>query len=41
MATMYRVAKLGKSHQDVLLARLKAIAPIGAHEMAELLEELI
>lgn len=39
MATMYRVAKLGKSHQDILLARLKAIAPIGAHEMLELLQE--
>ncbi|MEJ8851238.1 phosphotransferase family protein [Variovorax rhizosphaerae] len=38
MATMYRVAKLGKSHQDILLARLKAIAPIGAHELCELLE---
>ena len=38
MATMYRVAKLGKSHQDILLARLKAIAPVGAHELCELLE---
>lgn len=41
MATMYRVAKLGKSHQDILLARLKAIAPVGAHELAELLEEVL
>jgi aminoglycoside phosphotransferase (APT) family kinase protein len=41
MATMYRVAKLGKSHQDILLARLRAIAPIGAHELAQLLEEVL
>ncbi len=41
MATMARVAKLGKSHQDILLARLKAIAPVGAHELAELLEEVL
>lgn len=41
MATMYRVAKLGKSHQDILLARLKAIAPVGAHELAGLLKEVI
>ncbi|MCL4183037.1 MAG: phosphotransferase family protein [Burkholderiaceae bacterium] len=38
MATMYRVAKLGKSHQDILLARLKAIAPVAAHELCDLLE---
>ena len=41
MATMARVAKLGKSHQDILLVRLKAIAPVGAHELAELLEEVL
>lgn len=41
MATMYRVAKLGKSHQDILLARLGAIAPVGAHELAELLAEVL
>jgi aminoglycoside phosphotransferase (APT) family kinase protein len=38
-ATAYRVAKLGKSHQDVLLARLEGIAPVIAHELSELLEE--
>jgi len=38
MATAYRVAKLGKSHQDVLLTRLKGIAPVIAHELSELLE---
>lgn len=37
-ATAYRVAKLGKSHQDILLARLKGIAPASAHELSELLE---
>lgn len=41
MATMVRVARLGKSHQDILLARLKAIAPVGANELAELLEEVL
>jgi len=41
MATMARVAKLGKSHQDILLARLRAIAPVGAHELAQLLEEVL
>jgi aminoglycoside phosphotransferase (APT) family kinase protein len=41
MATMYRVAKLGKSHQDILLARLRAIAPIGAHELSQLLQEVL
>lgn len=39
MATAYRVAKLGKSHQDVLLARLKGIAPLISGELQELLEE--
>lgn len=38
MATAYRVAKLGKSHQDVLLTRLKGIAPVIANELSELLE---
>jgi aminoglycoside phosphotransferase (APT) family kinase protein len=38
-ATAYRVAKLGKSHQDVLLARLKGIGPVVAQEMIALLEE--
>ncbi|GAA5232970.1 phosphotransferase family protein [Verticiella sediminum] len=41
MATAYRVAKLGKSHQDVLLARLKGIAPLVAGELLELLKERI
>ncbi len=38
MATAYRVAKLGKSHQDVLLTRLKGITPVIANELNELLE---
>jgi aminoglycoside phosphotransferase (APT) family kinase protein len=41
MATMYRVAKLGKSHQDVLLSRLKGIGPVVSQELRELLEEEI
>lgn len=41
MATAYRVAKLGKSHQDVLLARLKGIASVISAEQIELLEENI
>jgi aminoglycoside phosphotransferase (APT) family kinase protein len=38
-ATAYRVAKLGKSHQDVLLARIKAVGPVVAEELIALLEE--
>ncbi|OWT66353.1 phosphotransferase family protein [Candidimonas nitroreducens] len=41
LATANRVAKLGKSHQDVLLARLKGIAPVIAKELSDLLEEHI
>jgi len=41
MATAYRVAKLGKSHQDVLLARLKGIAPLISDELLALLKEHI
>ena len=38
VATAYRVSKLAKSHQDVLLSRLKAVSPINENEMAEMLE---
>ncbi|MGE0231912.1 MAG: phosphotransferase family protein [Flavobacteriaceae bacterium] len=41
VATAYRVSKLGKSHQDVLLSRLKAVSPINENEMAEMLEGAI
>lgn len=37
-ATAFRVAKLGKSHQDVLLARIRGVAPVVEHELLGLLE---
>jgi aminoglycoside phosphotransferase (APT) family kinase protein len=37
LATAYRVARLGKSHQDILLARVKGQVPLVAKEMRELL----
>ena len=39
VATGYRVARLGKSHQDVMLARVKGIAPSVAHDLTRLLKE--
>lgn len=39
MATGYRVARLGKSHQDVLLARVKGMAPSVSLDLARLLRE--
>jgi aminoglycoside phosphotransferase (APT) family kinase protein len=39
MGTAYRVARLGKSHQDVLLARVKGMAPAVAHDLSRLLKE--
>jgi aminoglycoside phosphotransferase (APT) family kinase protein len=39
IATGYRVARLGKSHQDVLLSRVKGMAPAVALELARQLEE--
>ena len=41
VATGYRVARLGKSHQDVMLTRVKGIAPAVAHDLARLLKERI
>lgn len=38
MATSQRVAKLGKSHQDVLLSRLRGIGPVASSELIDLLE---
>jgi aminoglycoside phosphotransferase (APT) family kinase protein len=38
-ATAARVAKLGKSHQDVLLARIKGVAPVVEHDLIALLED--
>ena len=39
VATGYRVARLGKSHQDILLARVKGLAPSVAQDLARLLKE--
>jgi len=39
MATAYRVVRLGKSHQDVLLARVKGMAPAVANDLSRLLKE--
>lgn len=41
LATAYRVARLGKSHQDVLLARVKGMAPVVADDLSNLLKEHI
>lgn len=41
MATGYRVARLGKSHQDVLLTRVKGMAPSVCLDLARLLREQI
>lgn len=41
VATAYRVARLGKSHQDVMLVRVKGIAPAVAHDLARLLKERV
>lgn len=38
-ATAYRVARLGKSHQDIMLTRVKGMAPVIAEEMRQLLKE--
>ena len=37
VASGYRIARLGKSHQDILLARVKGMAPTVSHELAQLL----
>ena len=39
VASAYRVVRLGKSHQDVLLSRVKGMAPTVLDEMAELLRK--
>jgi aminoglycoside phosphotransferase (APT) family kinase protein len=41
LATAYRVARLGKSHQDVLLARLRALAPAHLRNLSALLAERV
>jgi aminoglycoside phosphotransferase (APT) family kinase protein len=39
IATNYRVARLGKSHQDILLARVRGLAPSVALDLARMLKE--
>jgi aminoglycoside phosphotransferase (APT) family kinase protein len=41
MATSYRVVRLAKSHQDILVARTGGIAPVMIQELRQLLEEII
>ncbi len=41
VASGWRVARLGKSHQDVLLARVKGQAPVIANELWHMLRERI
>jgi aminoglycoside phosphotransferase (APT) family kinase protein len=38
-ATAYRVSRLGKTHQDVLLARMEGMVPAVAHELYGLLRD--
>ena len=40
-ATSYRVARLGKSHQDIMLRRVEGMAPIMAEQMRSILMEKI
>lgn len=37
-ATSYRVARLGKSHQDIMLTRVEGMAPVMAEQMRTILE---
>lgn len=41
LGTAYRVVRLGKTHQDVLLARVEGVWPTVAAELAALLEEVL
>lgn len=40
-ATSYRVARLGKSHQDIMLTRVEGMAPVMAEQMRAILERKI
>lgn len=40
-ATAYRVVRLGKSHQDIMLSRVEGMVPVMADEMRALLKERI
>lgn len=39
MGTSYRVARLGKSHQDIVLSRVEGVVPVMLKELRTLLEE--
>jgi len=41
LGTAYRVVRLGKTHQDVLLARVEGVWPVAAAELSALLEEVL
>ncbi|MDF3306019.1 phosphotransferase family protein [Rhodococcus koreensis] len=41
LASAHRVAKLGKSHQDVVLCRVKGMAAVAADELNTLLSEVL
>ena len=41
LGTAYRVVRLGKTHQDILLARVEGVWPTVAAELATLLEEVL
>ena len=41
LGTSYRVVRLGKTHQDVLLARVEGVWPTVAVELVRLLEEVL
>ncbi|WP_322097308.1 phosphotransferase family protein [Nakamurella alba] len=41
LATSYRVARLGRSHQDVLLARLEGTVPVLLQQLSTKLEEVL
>jgi aminoglycoside phosphotransferase (APT) family kinase protein len=39
MASNYRIARLGKSHQDIMLTRVEGLAPVISRELITLLKE--
>ncbi|WP_460778251.1 hypothetical protein [Nocardiopsis nanhaiensis] len=41
LATPYRVARLGRSHQDILLARLEGVTPLLTQQLIKQLEKVL
>ncbi|MFD4972452.1 phosphotransferase family protein [Streptomyces sp. NPDC058424] len=39
MASTYRIARLGKSHQDILLTRVEGLVPVISRQLIDLLKE--